>query len=81
MTIEAPTAEQEYSPFHMMGSALGFCTFSILHSWAQHATLDADALRVEVSWSFAESPHRVSSYDVRVHWPDGEAGPWMALDS
>jgi putative redox protein len=68
MTVEAPSEEQQYSPFHMMGSSLAYCTHSVLASWAQHASLDADALRIEVSWSFGESPHRVASYDVRLHW-------------
>lgn len=69
MTIEAPTAEQQYSPFHMMGSALALCTQSVLHSWASHASLDAGALQVEVSWRFAESPHRVADYEMALRWP------------
>ena len=26
MTIEAPSAEQSYSPFHMLASGLAYCT-------------------------------------------------------
>lgn len=69
MSVEAPSAEHDYSPFHMMGSALAYCTFSVLRSWAEHAALDASDIRLEVSWTFAESPHRVAGYDVRIRWP------------
>jgi uncharacterized OsmC-like protein len=69
MTIEAPHAEQQYSPFHMMASGLAFCTFSVMHAWAEHAKLDATDLTLEVSWVFADDPHRVGSYDIRLRWP------------
>jgi len=69
MTIEAPNAEQQYSPFHMMASGLAFCTFSVMHAWAEHAKLDATDLTLEVSWIFADDPHRVGSYNVRLRWP------------
>jgi uncharacterized OsmC-like protein len=69
MTIEAPHAEQQYSPFHMMASGLAFCTFSVMHAWAEHAKLDATDLTIEISWVFADDPHRVGSYDVRFRWP------------
>jgi putative redox protein len=69
LTIEAPTAEQSYSPFHMLGSSLAVCTHSVLHSWASHAGLGADDLAVEVRWTFAERPHRVDSMEVMLEWP------------
>jgi uncharacterized OsmC-like protein len=69
LTIEAPTAERSYSPFHMVASGLALCTMSILQSWASNAKIDTGDLRVEVRWSFAEKPHRVSDYRVRVLWP------------
>jgi uncharacterized OsmC-like protein len=69
MTIEAPTPDRAYSPFHMLASALAYCTFSVLHSWATHAKLAADDLAVEVRWTFAEDPHRVGSMAVRFLWP------------
>jgi len=59
MTIEAPTAEQSYSPFHMMGGGLAYCTFSVMYAWAENAGLNADDLIIDVSWSFAEDPYRV----------------------
>ncbi len=69
LTIEAPTAERAYSPFHMMASGLALCTMSILQSWASNAKIGVDDLRVEIGWSFLDKPHRVSEYRVRVLWP------------
>jgi uncharacterized OsmC-like protein len=69
MTIEAPTADRSYSPFHMLASALAYCTFSVLHSWATHAKIGAADLAVEVSWTFAEDPHRVGRLAVKLLWP------------
>lgn len=70
LTIEAPSAERTYSPFHMLGSSLAVCTYSVLHSWADHAGLDADGLAIEVSWRFAEDPHRVGEIYMRLVWPE-----------
>jgi uncharacterized OsmC-like protein len=69
LTIEAPAAEQSYSPFHMLGSSLAVCTHSLVHSWATHANLDADDLAIEVRWTFAERPHRVGTIDLTLDWP------------
>jgi uncharacterized OsmC-like protein len=69
MTIEALSADQSYSPFHMVASGLASCTFSVMHAWAQHAGLNADDLVLDVSWVFADDPHRVGSYEVRFRWP------------
>ena len=69
MTIEAPTAEQTYTPFHMLGSSLAYCTFSVMHSWATHADLRADDLAIEVRWTFDEDPHRVGEMSLTFDWP------------
>jgi uncharacterized OsmC-like protein len=69
LSIEAESAEMTYSPFHMLASGLATCTFSVLHSWATHASLPADDLAVEVGWSFVEDPHRVGAMDVSIDWP------------
>jgi uncharacterized OsmC-like protein len=69
MTIEAMSAEQSYSPFHMMASGLAYCTFSVLYSWATHVGLNAEDLTIDVSWKFVDDPHRVGSYDMRFNWP------------
>ncbi len=69
MTIEAFTAEQAYSPFHMVAGGLAYCTFSVLYSWASHAKLNADDLTIDVSWTFADDPHRVASFSLKFTWP------------
>lgn len=69
MTIEALQADQLYSPFHMLGSGLAFCTYSVLASWASNAKLEADDIVIEVKWAFAEEPHRVGTIDMKVEWP------------
>ena len=69
LTIEAPSAEQSYSPFHMLGSSLAVCTHSLLYSWATHAKLGADDLAIEVRWEFAEKPHRVGAIEMTLDWP------------
>ena len=69
MTIEAPSAEQSFSPFHMVASGLAYCTFSVMYAWAENAGLDASDLTLEVSWTFAQDPQRVERYDMRFNWP------------
>ena len=69
LTIEAPSADMHYSPFHMLGSALATCTFSVLHAWASNAGHNASDLIIEVRWTFAEKPHRVGSMVIDFHWP------------
>ena len=69
LTIEAPTAETEYSPFHMLGSALASCTFTVLASWAGHAKIPIDDLVIDVRWTFAEKPHRVDTIALDFRWP------------
>ena len=69
MTIEAERADQPYSPFHMLGSSLALCEYSLLASWATHAKLSADDLAVEVRWTFAEQPHRVGAMTITLDWP------------
>ena len=69
MTIEALSAEQSYSPFHMLASSLASCTFSVLYAWATHASLSVDDLAIEVRWTFADNPHRVGEMHVRFDWP------------
>jgi uncharacterized OsmC-like protein len=76
LTIEAPTPDVQYSPFHMLGSALGACTLSVLHSWASNKNLAVDDLRVDVSWRFVEGQHRVGSMKVRLLWPSLSAELW-----
>lgn len=69
LTIEAPSTDVQYSPFHMLGSSLATCTFSVLQSWALHAKLPVDDLSIEVSWEFAADPQRISQIRVLLTWP------------
>ncbi|HEY0019847.1 MAG TPA: OsmC family protein [Longimicrobium sp.] len=69
LSVEADSAEMQYSPFHMMASGLATCTYSVLASWGTHAKLPVEDLAIEVGWTFAEEPHRVGSMDVDVVWP------------
>ena len=69
LTIEADSAEQSYSPFHMLGSALATCTFSVLYSWASNSDFDVGDLQIRVQWEFTESPHRVGNMTMQLIWP------------
>jgi uncharacterized OsmC-like protein len=69
LTIEAESADESYSPFHMLGSALAYCTFSVLYSWATNSDLDVSDLQVRVAWEFAEDPHRVGNMRMELNWP------------
>ena len=53
----------------MSASGLASCTFSVLYSWAAHAGLPVDDLAVDVQWSFADDPHRMSDIRVVLNWP------------
>ena len=68
LTIEADSADRQYSPFHMLGSALAVCTFSVLASWATHANIPFEELSIDVSWTFAEKPHRVETVQMKFAW-------------
>ena len=70
MTIEAPSADEQYSPFHMLGSSMAYCTFSVMYSWATHTKQSADDLVIDVSWKFSEDePKRVANITLTYTWP------------
>lgn len=69
LTIEAESADREYSPYQMFASGLAVCTFGVLQSWASNAGISADDLVIDVSWSFAENPHRVGAMALTYQWP------------
>ncbi len=69
LTIEAESAQHSYSPFHMLGSSLAYCTFSVLHSWASNSDIDVADLQVRVQWEFVENPHRVGKMTMQLTWP------------
>jgi putative redox protein len=76
LTIESESPDQSYSPFHMLGSALGGCTFSVLQSWATNRNIDAGDLKIDISWTFVEGQHRVGSMNVKLDWPSLSAEAW-----
>lgn len=76
LTIEAPSRDRGYSPFHMLGSALAGCTFSVLQSWGSNKGLNFDDLKIDVDWKFAEGEHRVEKMSVRIGWPSLPAELW-----
>jgi uncharacterized OsmC-like protein len=69
MTIEAQSPDQLYSPFHMLGSSVAFCTYSVLASWASSAEIEYGDIAIEVRWTFAEEPHRVGEIVMNIEWP------------
>ena len=69
LTIEAESADREYSPYHMFASGLAVCTFGVLQSWGSNVGLNADDLVIDVTWSFAENPHRVGAMALTYEWP------------
>ena len=69
LTIEAESADNEYSPYQMLASGLAVCTFGVLQSWASNAGVSADDLVIEVTWSFVENPHRVGTMELTYQWP------------
>jgi uncharacterized OsmC-like protein len=76
LTIESESPDQSYSPFHMLGSALGACTLSVLQSWAANRNIAAVDLKIDVSWTFVEGQHRVGSMNVKLDWPSLSAEVW-----
>jgi uncharacterized OsmC-like protein len=76
LTIESESPDQSYSPFHMLGSALGACTLSVLQSWAANRNIAAGDLRIDVSWTFVEGQHRVGSMNMKLDWPSLSAEMW-----
>ena len=69
LTIEAESANQEYSPYQMLASGLAVCTFGVMQSWASNVGVSADDLVIDVSWSFADNPHRVGAMELSYQWP------------
>lgn len=69
LTVDAPTADTIVSPFHLLGGSLAACTYSTLASWAEHAKLTFTDLVIEIGWSFADKPHRVSAMTLELIWP------------
>jgi len=69
LTVEAESADTEYSPYQMLASGLAVCTFGVLQSWGSNVGIAADDLVIDVSWKFADNPHRVASMELSYDWP------------
>ena len=69
LQIEATSPDVGFSAFHMLASGFAFCTVSVLHAWAESASLDATDLTIDLGWAFGDDPHRVASFDLRFNWP------------
>jgi len=69
LTIESDRPDAQYSPFHMLASALSTCQLSVLAAWAEHAHLDTSGLSIEIGWRFSDTPHRVGEIEVKIIWP------------
>ncbi len=80
LTIEAPSYDRSYSPYHMLASGLATCTHSVLASWATHANLKSDGLAIEVAWNFVEGPHRVGEMALTIIWPELPKERWAAAE-
>jgi len=76
LTVEAESPDQSYSPFHMLGSSLGMCTFAVLQSWGANKNIGVDDLRIDVSWTFVEGEHRLATINVKLEWPSLSAELW-----
>jgi len=76
LTIESVSSDQGYSPFHMIASGLGACTFSVLQSWASNKEISIDDLKIDVSWRFVEGEHRFESVNVKLDWRSLSAELW-----
>lgn len=76
LTIEAPSRDRSYSPFHMIASGLGGCTLFVLQSWASNKNVSVDDLKVDISWKFVEGEHRIESATVKLEWPSLSAELW-----
>jgi uncharacterized OsmC-like protein len=76
LSIQAESRDQSYSPFHMLGSALGMCTFSVMQSWGSNKSIGVDDLRIDVSWRFVEGEHKLATMNVKLEWPSLSAELW-----
>ncbi len=76
LTIEAPSRDRGYSPFHMLGSAIAACTMSVLQSWGSNKNVSIDDLKIDVTWKFPEGEHRVEKMNIRLDWPSLSADLW-----
>src|SRR5207244_8110185 len=76
LTIEAESPDQSYTPFHMLGSACGMCTFAVLQSWASNKSVPVDDLHIDVRWQLVGGEHPLATMNVKLAWPSLSAELW-----
>jgi uncharacterized OsmC-like protein len=67
-SVDSPSGDVLYSPFHMLAGAVATCTYSVLQAWATTAGLTLDDLTLEVHWKYGDNPHRVSNIGIIFDW-------------
>jgi uncharacterized OsmC-like protein len=70
MVIDQPKDEggsdEGMTPLECLAVSLGSCVAYFAARFAQRHAVALDALRVDVTWDYAERPHRVGRFDVRM---------------
>ncbi|MFZ5863276.1 MAG: OsmC family protein [Nitrospirota bacterium] len=70
LAIDQPKDEggrdEGMTPLECLGVSLGSCVAYFVARFAQRHALALEALRVDVTWDYAERPHRVGRFLVRV---------------
>lgn len=70
MVIDQPKDEggsdEGMTPLECLGVSLGSCAAFFAARFAQRHAVSLADLRVEVAWDYAEQPHRIGRFDVRV---------------
>lgn len=64
-----PGEAETLSPFHLLAASLAACTYSVLHSYGEHARIPLDDLSIDVSWELGGNPFRVTRMDMALEWP------------
>lgn len=67
--IIEPGEADTISPFHLLAASLATCTYSVLHSYGQHAQIPLEGLAIDVAWELGGDPFRVTDMDMALHWP------------
>lgn len=65
-----PGDSDTVSPFHLLAASLATCTYSVLHSYGQHAKIPLEGLAIDVAWELGGDPFRVTEVEMALHWPD-----------
>lgn len=61
-------ADEGMTPVECLAVSLGGCVAYFAARFAQRHGLPIQDLRVSTDWGYAEQPHRVGRFDVRISW-------------